>query len=134
MDPLNVAIVGALFAAVALAGWIDRRNLVARWRDHVRARGGVPVPPGHHRIESPVGIRFGHDDARLILKISLQGPGESRPAIYVGATDGCTRFTVDHEETTPDELLAAYDDSLGPLTIQVNEPGVITEVDISARR
>jgi len=30
MDPLNIAIVAGLFALIALIGWIDRRNLVAR--------------------------------------------------------------------------------------------------------
>jgi hypothetical protein len=131
MDPLNIAIVAGLFALVALIGWIDRHNLLARWWDRTRARGGRQLPPGRHRVEGAVGIDFGHDDATLILKIPLQIAGARRLLTYVGATDGCTRFTVDHEETTPDAVLAAYDDSLGPLTIQVSEPGTIAEIDIS---
>lgn len=89
------------------------------------------MPVGRHRIEGEVGVGFGHDDATLILKIALQVPGDQRLVTYVGATDGCTRFTVDHKETNPDALLAAYDDSLGPIVIQVNEPGLIAEIDIS---
>lgn len=131
MDPLNVAIVAGLFALVALIGWIDRRNLVARWWDRTRARRGTQVPLGRHRIEGDVSVGFGNDDATLILRFPLRVSGEQRPVTHVGATDGCTRFTVDHEETNPDALLAAYDASLGPIVIQVNEPGIIAEIDIS---
>jgi hypothetical protein len=130
-DPLNVTIVVLLFALVALIQWADRRDLVARWFDRARVKYGRRVPQGWHRIVGEVGIHFGRDDAILILTVPLQPPGVQRPSRYVGATDESTRFTVNHEDASPDELLAAYDDSVGPLTIQVDEPGRIAEIGIA---
>lgn len=131
MDPLNIAIVAALFALVILVEWADRRDLLARWSDRRRARRGRQVPVGYHRIEGAVGIHFGQDDTTLILTFPLVGPDGGRPLAHVGATGPGTRFTVRGRDATPDDLLAAYDDSLGPIAIQVYEPGRIAEIDIS---
>jgi hypothetical protein len=130
-DPINVTIVLLLFALVWLIEWADRRDLVARWFDRARVRFGRRMPLGRHRIEGEVGIHFGRDDTILILTVPLQAPGEQRSSTFVAATDNSTRFTVNQEDASPDELLAAYDDSVGPLLIQVDEPGRIAEIGIA---
>ncbi len=130
-DPLNVVIVVLLFSFLGLIEWADRRDLVARWSDEARVRFGRRVPSGQHRIEGEVGFHFGRDDAILILTVALQGPDGRRLRKYVGATDESTRFAVNHEDASPDEVLAAYDDSVGPLLIRVDEPGRIAEIDVA---
>lgn len=133
MDPLNVTIVSLLMVLVVLARWVDRHDLVARWFDRVRVRCGTPVPPGRYIVEGHVGIRFGHDESTLILAIPAQAPGKRRPAKYLGMTGGLTRITVEQEDVGPDALLAAYDDTLGPMTIVVNETGRIAQLGIARR-
>ncbi|MHB9003638.1 MAG: hypothetical protein ACYC6C_06180 [Coriobacteriia bacterium] len=131
MDPLNVTIVLLLMAFVAFVSWVDRHNLAASWFDRARVRYGRQVPPGCHRIEGQIGIHFGQDDGTLILTIPLQLTGETRTTKYVGATDKRTKFTVEHADVSPDDLLAAYDESVGPMTIQVHEGGRIAEIGIA---
>lgn len=131
MDPLNITIVLLLLALVTFVSWVDRHNLMASWLDQARVRYGRQLPPGIHRIDGQIGIHFGRDDGTLILTIPLQFAGESRATKYVGATDKRTTFTVEHADASPDELLAAYDDSLGPITVRVNESGRIAEIGIA---
>ncbi|MDZ4064099.1 MAG: hypothetical protein U1E22_05460 [Coriobacteriia bacterium] len=132
MDPLNVTIVLLLFLGVAFIEWADRRNLVATWLDRARVRYGRRVPVGWHRIKGEVGIHFGQADTILILTLPLETPDAKQPTKYVGATDDSTKFSVNHENASPDALLEAYDDSIGPLEILVSEPGRIAEIGIAA--
>ena len=132
MDPLNVTIVLLLFLGVAFVQWADKHNLVAMWLDKARIRYGRQVPVGWHRVEGEVGIHFGQADTILILTLPLETLDARRPTKYVGATDESTRFSVNHADASPDTLLEAYDDSIGPLEILVNEPGRIAEIGIAA--
>lgn len=132
MDPLNVAIVVLLFAAVGLIEWADKRDLLARGLDRARVRLGRRIPFGVHRIEGEVRFHFGRDDAILIITVPLSEPSGQRVRACVGATDAATRFTVNDEVATPDELLTAYDDEIGPLVIRVEEPGRIAALGIAS--
>lgn len=132
LDPLNVAIVVLLFAAVGLIEWADKRDLLARGFDRARVRFGRRIPFGVHRIDGEVRFHFGRDDAILIITVHLPEPGARRVCAYVGATDESTRFTVSGQAATPDELLAAYDDEIGPLLIRVEEAGRIAALDIAS--
>lgn len=132
LDPLNVTIVFLLLLGVALVEWADRRNLVATLLDKARIRYGRRVPVGWHRIEGEVGIHFGQTDTTLILTLPLRTLDAGRPTKYVAATDEATKFSVNHADVSPDKLLEAYDDSMGPLEILVNEPGRIAEIGIAA--
>lgn len=133
MDPLNVTIVALLFAAAAFVEWADRRDLFSTWIEQAWVRFGRRVPPGWYEIEGEVGISFGKADTTIILRLPLRLSGAIEPVRYIAATDSSTRFSVNGQDATPDELLEAYDDSLGPLGVQVNEPGRIAEVGIAAR-
>jgi len=133
MDPLNVTIVALLFAAAAFVEWADGRDLLSTWLEQVRVRLGSRVPPGWYEIDGEVGISFGKADAVIILRLPLRLSEATEPVRYIAATDSSTRFSVNGQDATPDSLLEAYDDSLGPLGIQVNEPGRIAEIGIAAR-
>lgn len=132
MDPLNVTIVALLFAAAAFVEWADRRDLFGTWIERARVRFGRRVPPGWYEIEGEVGISFGKADSTLILKLPLNLSDSLKPVRYIAATDASTGFRVNGKQATPDQLLEAYDDSIGPLGVQVNEPGRIALISISS--
>lgn len=103
-----------------------------RWTERIRLRVGRRVPVGSYRFDGEIGFSFGHDDTTLFLRLPVTDPLTPRTMRYIGMTDASTQFTVDRRIATPDELLEAYDDSLGPIEIQVHEPGRIAEIGIAA--
>ena len=128
---INCGLIVLFLCFLELVSYAAKHGVFSRWRLQARLRLGRRIPPGSYRIEGEIGISFGHDDATLLLTLPLQDRGASKPTRYVGATDESTRFTVNHLDVEPDTLLEAYDDSLGPIQIQVFEPGRIAEIDIS---
>lgn len=131
---LDCLIVVAFIAGLQLLAWVFERGLIGRAFRRARVRWGRRVPPGFYRIEGQIGFTFGDEDTELALRLPLRIGEEGRTLRYVGVTDASTVFTVNREPATPDAVLEAYDDELGPIEVQVNETGRIAEFGIAAEK
>lgn len=128
-----ILVLVAYLVVIEAIGWALKRGLFGRWFQQARVRLGRRIPAGRYRIAEEVGFTFGKEDTTLIIRLPVHQPGAERPIRYIGATDATTRFSINGAQATPDDLLAAYDDSLGPLEVLVNEPGRILELGISEK-
>ncbi len=108
--------------------WFGR---IARGLEWVRFRCGRRIPVGSYRFTGDIRIDFGVDDTTLILGVTIPGPDMGRPTRCIAVTDASTRFTVNGHDASPDALLESYDDSLGPIFMEVHEPGRITHLGIA---
>ena len=132
MDPENVAIVALLVAAWVFIGWADRRDLFATALFRLRVRLRKQLPVGRYRWEGADSIAVGRPDSVVVFSMPVQQPGEGRAMTHVAVTDSSTRFTVAGEAVEVDPFLEAYDAELGPLEVQVYEPGRIATIGIGA--
>lgn len=127
----SILIVVLFYVGIQSIDWVLERHLLGQWLDRARVRLGRRIPPGRYVIRGQIGFHFGTEDAILVLTLPVQAPGETSATRFVGATDSSTQFRVSGRDATPDELLEAYDDELGPLEVQVFELGRIAEIEIA---
>lgn len=131
---LDCLIVVAFIAGLQLISWALERGVIGRAFRVLRVRLSRKLPAGFYRIEEPVGIGFGNEDTTLVLRVPVRTQAAGKPVRYLAVTDANTEFSVNREPATPDALLEAYDDELGPLELQVNEPGRVAEIGIAAEK
>lgn len=125
-----LVLVGALVLCEVI-GRIDIFTLPARVREYLSLALGKRIPQGRYVFEGQIGIGFGHDDATMVLRLPVAAAGGGRTVRHVGVTDEATEFRVNGKPATPDQLLEAYDDEVGPIEIHVFEPGRIARIGIS---
>jgi hypothetical protein len=130
LDLENLAIVSLIVAAWLFLGWADKQDLFrnAIFRLRIRLRRQLPV--GRYVWEEANSIAVGKPDSIVVFKMPMQLPGEQRPTMHVAVTDSSTRFGVGDKAVAVDPFLEAYDAELGPLVVQVYEPGRIAEIGI----
>jgi hypothetical protein len=116
--------------------WALKKDLlgIALFRLGIAVRRQLPV--GRYRWERDNSIAVGKPDTVVVFRMPLQPSAGQRPATHVAVTDSTTRFSVGDEVVAVDPFLAAYDDELGPLEVQVYEAGRIATIgiDTEARR
>lgn len=92
-----------------------------------------PLPVGSYRWELPNSIAVGKPDTVVVFKMPLQPSTGDRKATHVAVSDSATQFGVGDRLVDVDGFLEAYDDELGPLEIQVHEPGKIAAIRVDAQ-
>jgi hypothetical protein len=130
LDLENLAIVALIVAAWVFLGWADKQDLFGRALFRLRIRLRRQLPAGRYVWEGANSIAVGKPDSIVVFKMPLHLPGEQRPTTHVAVTDSSTRFGVGDEAVAVDPFLEAYDAELGPLIVQVYEPGRIAEIGI----
>lgn len=133
-DLLDTVIVAFLFAAWWFMGWADERDLFAIALFRLRLRMSRHIPVGWHRVGEGATCRVGRPDTLMVFNIPLRFPGDERPTVYVGVTEESTRFTVGDQLVTLDGFLEAYDDEVGPIDVQVFEPGILAEMKMQVNQ
>lgn len=131
---LDILIVVAFIATLQLISWALEQGMIGRAFRRLRYLLSRKLPTGFYRIEGPVGIGFGNEDTTLLLRVPVRTQAGAKPVRYLAVTDATTEFSVNRKPATPDRLLEAYDDELGPLELQVNEPGRVAEIGIAAEK
>jgi hypothetical protein len=130
LDLENLVIVALIVAAWVFLGWADERDLFANAFFRMRIRLRRQLPAGRYVWEGANSVAVGKPDSVVVFKMPLQLPGEQRPRVHVAVTDSSTRFGVGDDAVAVDPFLEAYDAELGPLVVQVYEPGRIAEIGI----
>lgn len=131
-NQFNTLIVALLVIAWILIERADKADVFAKLVDRLRVRLSRRVPVGRHGVENEGSCRVGHPDTTLIFKLRVKSLGQEPQKPFTGVADASTRFTVRDATATADEFLEAYDDSLGPIEIQVLETGRIAEMSIAS--
>lgn len=131
---LGILLLLVLLAFPLWSEWLTEQRVLARLSWGVRTRAGRRMPAGYHRVEGEVGVSFGPGDEHIMFRVPALRPDGPRSGRYVCVTDSATVFVVNERIATPDELLEAYDDELGPLELRIDTPGKIARVSIAADR
>lgn len=129
-DLENAAIVAVLIALWVFLGWADRRDLFASALFRLRIKSRKQLPVGRYRWSEPNSIRVGRPDSVVVFRMPLQEPGVTEPATCVAVSDASTRFGVGDAVVAVDPFLEAYDAELGPLEVEVIEPGRIAAIKV----
>jgi len=130
IDPIDVAVTAALVVLVVAVEKIDRADALGSALQRVRVRLGRRVPVGWHQGEGETTVRVGRPDTTIVIRMPLRLNGAGSPVVHVARTDQSTRFSVAGDEATLDEFLEAYDDSVGPIDIQVHSAGRVASANV----
>ena len=135
MDLLrDIVVLVLVLAGIELVFGAIKKGLLGTVLHGLRIRFSRPLAPGYHRFDAGVRTRVGHPDTTMAFVVPVPDSTGTRVRRHTVVTTATTQFAVRDETTTLDELLEAFDDEMGPLEIEVFEPGTASLVRIDPAR
>lgn len=127
-EAVAILVIG-LVAWEALIWALKREFLgIALFRLRMRLRRHLPV--GRYRWSGDNSIAVGKPDSVVVFRMPLAASPGERARKHFAITDESTAFRVGEGVVAVDPFLEAYDAELGPLVVQVDEPGRIASIGI----
>jgi hypothetical protein len=126
-------IVLAYLVGCELIGYALKRQLLGIALFRLRMRLARQLPIGHHGPSEDARCSVGKPDSVIVIRMPVRESAEGAPVTHLGVTNESTAFAVDGRQVDVDGFLAAYDDELGPISVDIYEPGVIAAARIDTR-